>query len=220
MPINDHINDLHLQGLAADAMNAEVNFKVYLKLKEVWDKVQELDEYDRTLFVYTKQNAIDRTILYLGRLYDRKSNNYPTRCIDELIDHITKEKIEIYSSGITKIKWKKFTKKYEKLLVDVYQSEEPTVENYLPTIKSYITNEMMKEGSSFKRLKIWRDKFIAHNERYDDKVSLTDEEVEFLISIPKSLVDYLNDFVSNPMIAIQRPGQAYFINKMIEKYLL
>lgn len=218
MSTTEHIDDLHLQGLGADTMHAEVNFNIYKKLKTVWEKLQELDEYERTLFGYTRQNAIDRTILYLGRLYDRKSNNYPTRCIDELIDHIEKEKIEIYSSGITNINWKKFSEKYENLLTEIYKSEEPTVQNYLPTIKKYITNAMKEEGSSFVRLKIWRDKFIAHNERYDDKVLLTDEEVEFLISIPKSLVDYLNDFVSNPLITIQKPGQAYFINKMIEKY--
>lgn len=217
MPINYHLNDLHLKGIAADTMQAELNFHIYKKIKKVWDKVQKLDEYERTLFGYTQQNAIDRTILYLSRLYDRRSAKYPTRCIDELIHHFGKEQIDIYSSGITKINWSKFTKKYENLLNEVYQSEEPSVQNYLPAIKNYITIAM-EGNSSFKSFKIWRDKYIAHNERYDEKISLTDEEIELLILIPKSLVEYFNCFVSNQVVAIQKPGQTYFINKMIEKY--
>lgn len=166
-----------------------------------------------------RNSARDFTIIYLGRLFDNKSSHNPTRCIDELISHLENSELEYHISVFTQKKWEDFKDKYGSVLEAIYLSEKPEIATFFNKIQSYIKEQKKTEGTALERLKKWRDKLIAHNESYEGYVGFEDKEVEFLLSIPNSLLEFLNEFVSNEMIVITPTGSSFFVTNLIKKTL-
>lgn len=211
------IEDLHLKGLGMDTLKANRNFEIFKKIKAVWPELAHIDKYDQNLFVYLKNSSRDYTILYLGRLFDSKSSHNPTRCIDELIYYLENSELEYHQCFLTERKWQDFISKYKSVIDVVYGAEKAELQNFLGKIQGYVNHQKKIMGSPLERLKKWRDKFLAHNEHFEGDVRLEDDEVEFLLSISNSLLEFLNDFVSNEMIVVSPSGTSYFITHLINK---
>ncbi len=156
-------------------------------------------------------------VLYLAKLFDNRSNRHPTRCIDELLYQLEKSEIDYKNSSYTIRSWVKFQVKYKDLMEVIFISEEPKIHLFLNKISEYIQTQKKAEGNPLNTLKIWRDKFLAHNESFNDNVVLDETEVEFILMIPESILKFLDEFTLNQIRYIERPVQTTFITNLIQR---
>ena len=159
-------NNLYLNGLFRDSYEAEMNFAIYKKIKNVWGKLASLEKNEQRLFVYLKQAATLKTVLSLAKLYDKKNKKYPTRCIESLFEELEKSDFEIQNNYVDQLNWDKFSKSNTLVIKTIFNGDEPNAKEFIPYFKHYIEESMKKEIEPFKTLKTWRDKRIAHNENF------------------------------------------------------
>jgi hypothetical protein len=195
-----------------------MNFAIYKKIKNVWGKLASLEKDEQRLFVYLKQAATLKTVLSLAKLYDKKNKKYPTRCIESLFEELEKSDFEIQNNYVDQLNWDKFSKSNTLVIKTIFNGDEPNAKEFIPYFKHYIEESMKKEIEPFKTLKTWRDKRIAHNENFDETVSISDDQIDLPISLPTALIKFIDDFIPNSMITASPANGSYFIDEMIEKY--
>ena len=213
-----NFSEILAKGIATDTFLADLNYHVYRK---IFDKVNpsELDRTERTLFNYIKNNAKENSILAIARVYDSESKRYKTRCIDELLKNSVGITIS-YPFDFFPENWTEFKLKYrlifDKMGVDIIEPKR-YLEHFVTFYKDFKISD-----SSFQHLKNWRDKILAHNEPYDSsELNIDFEEFEFLIMIPKSLIEYASIFMDTGDSVFMFDGQtdSYFIDNLIDKYV-
>ncbi|WP_159038368.1 AbiU2 domain-containing protein [Brumimicrobium mesophilum] len=186
-------------------------------MKAVWPNLKNVDKSEQELLFYLKNSSRDYMVLYLAKLFDNRSNRHPTRCIDELLYQLEKSEIDYKNSSYTIRSWVKFQVKYKDLMEVIFISEEPKIHLFLNKISEYIQTQKKAEGNPLNTLKIWRDKFLAHNESFNDNVVLDETEVEFILMIPESILKFLDEFTLNQIRYIERPVQTTFITNLIQR---
>jgi hypothetical protein len=61
-------------------------------------------------------------------------------------------------------------------------------------------------------------KRLAHNEKTDEHILLQTDEINLLIQIPKSLLDFLNDFMTTGTYFLYEIDKfTYFIDHLLKK---
>jgi hypothetical protein len=91
------------------------------------------------------------------------------------------------------------------------------IDNFIVFYRKFKTSD-----SSFQHLKNWRDKILAHNEPFDSsELNIDFKEIEFLILIPKSIIEYASTFMDtgNSIIMFDGKSDSYFIDDLINKYV-
>jgi hypothetical protein len=215
----EKIQDLQLQGIAIDIYKADLNFNIYLKIKKVWAQLVNLDPNQQKLFIYLKECAVEKTVLHLSKLYDNPHKNYPTRCIEEVINVIEQNPVWLKTNFLTEKKWKNFVKGNQKTTQILSKFGDLSLHSFISNLKAYIIKQKT-EDLELNRLKFWRDKSIAHNEKTNIRTSLTDNEVQELIAISKLLLQYINYFIeTNVLIEMSIHNDVYFIDNLIKNSL-
>jgi hypothetical protein len=213
----EKIQDLQLEGIAKDIFKAELNFNIYLKIKNVWERLKDLDINEQKLFVYLKDSAVEKTVLHLSKLYDNPNKKYPTRCIEEVIKVVEQNKEWLKTHFLTEKQWGNFVKCNQKTIQILSKFGDISVKTFITNLKAYLIKQKT-DDLELSKLKVWRDKVIAHNESTEIKPSLSDDEVQDFIAISKSLFDYLNCFIQTEVhviMSIQK--DTFFIDKLIER---
>ncbi|QNJ98162.1 AbiU2 domain-containing protein [Constantimarinum furrinae] len=211
-------NEILSKGIATDTFLADLNYNVYRK---IFDRVNHsrLEKTEQKLFNYIRINAKENAILSIARVYDSESKKYKTRCIDELINNSVGISIS-YPFELFPNKWEEFESKY-KLIFDKMEVDKMEPQNYIRHFIAFY-RKFKTSDSSFQHLKNWRDKILAHNEPFDSsELNIDFEEIEFLILIPKSIIEYASTFMDteNSIIMFDGRSDSYFIDDLISKYV-
>lgn len=215
----EKIQDLQLEGIAKDIFNAELNFNIYLKIKNVWERLKDLDINEQKLFVYLKDCAVEKTVLHLSKLFDNPHKKYPTRCIEEVISIVEQNPDWLKTHFLTEKQWRDFVKCNQKTIQILSKFGDVSLKTFIVNLKAYLIKQKT-EDLELGKLKVWRDKVIAHNESTEIKPSLSDDEVQDFIAISKALFDYLNCFIqTNVYVIMSIQKDTYFIDKLIERTL-
>ena len=213
------INDILTNGIATDAFVADLNYHIFRKIYNRNAEINQLDKPERTLFNYLLGNSKEKTVLHLAKIYDNKSK-YDTRCLPEVIKILQQNKPTVSENVFTKDNWIEFQKNYKVIFDYVEFKNEITINNFIDYFNRVF--KKVKKQQSYKNLKIWRDKILAHNENYDSTdLIIGYEELEFLLKIPKAIIEFTNHFGNTESIIfpIDAESDAYFIDHLIEKYI-
>lgn len=215
----EKIQDLQLQGIAIDIYRAELNFNIYLKIKNVWERLKDVEIEEQKLFVYLKDCAVEKTVLHLSKLYDNPHKKYPTRCIEEVINVIEQNPEWLKTNFLTEKQWGDFVKCNQKTIQILSEFGVISLKTFIINLKAYLFKQKT-ENLELSKLKVWRDKVIAHNESTKIKPSLSDDEVQDFIAISKALFDFLNCFLHTEVhVTMSIYNDIFFIDKLIERTL-
>ena len=216
----EKIQDLQLQGIAKDIYRAELNFKIYLKIKNVWERLKDIEINEQKLFVYLKDCAVEKTVLHLSKLYDNPNKKYPTRCIEEVINVVEQNPEWLKTHFLTEKQWGDFVKCNQKTIQILSEFGDISLKTFITNLKAYLIKQKT-EDLELGKLKVWRDKIIAHNESTEIRPSLSDDEVQDFIAISKALFDYLNCFIHTTVhVTMSIQNDTFFIDKLIERTLV
>lgn len=183
-------DDLVKNGLVADIFKAEQAFHVMKAVGESAERVNNNSKKFGELFG-TIQNAFQsEALLGLSRLFDRPSQTYPTRCIEGLLDYLVEHKDE-FSDVREKPNVKKLLKEL-KINVNVIHAVDER-EQFIIALSEHFLQRIKEPEvqKSVQKLKLLRDKVIAHNEVVHDVKGPTWGEFSALLNIAKELVGIL-----------------------------
>jgi hypothetical protein len=214
------LEDQIIHGLYSDIIFAEANFQVFEKIKLVYDDLGKLDKNTKLLFYYLLDSSKKMTILYLGRIYDNRSSKYDTRCLKELLHLIKEENLNTLNHPYYDNAWGNFKIKYKPIIEELNNNSPDVNANvFLDIVSKYINNDKTeKEDTLLSKIKKWRDKKLAHNESYFEDITLTEVDVKFLIEMPKSVLEFLNDFIEIPILTNRTENNhVSFIDDLINK---
>ena len=86
----EKLHDQLLHGLAHDLMFAKRYFYLFKEIEAHWDKINLLNELNRSWILLLKDSAVQQTVIYLSKIYDssgvRKSKD--TRCLRDLLKQL------------------------------------------------------------------------------------------------------------------------------------
>lgn len=215
----DKTNDLLTNGIASDTFIADLNYHIFRKIYNLYSEISELDKPERTLFNYLLANSKEKTVLHLAKIYDNKSK-YETRCLPEVIKILQENKPSISENVFTKDNWTEFQRNYKTIFDYTEFNSDFTINNFIDYFNCVF--KKVKKQQSFKDLKIWRDKILAHNEKYDSTdLNIDYEDIEFLLLLPKAIIEFTNHFVDteSTIFPINAETDAYFIEYLLENAL-
>lgn len=201
-------------GVWKDLYEVETNVIIFEKIRIDWDKLIKLNDNDFMLFLYLKNCAVVKSIIYLGRIYD---NDTRSMCLKNLLASIKQEKIETL---LPPEYWNKFKIKYGQLFSTLDNEKEPlSVCNFIDRINHHVLDQKNNEDSLLRKLIDWRNKKIAHNEPKELEL-LEFDLINYIKLIPIAILDFLNEFYdSGSHLVLPTGGNTYFINMAKEKYL-
>ena len=212
-------NDLLTNGIASDTFIADLNYHVFRKIHNRYSEISKLEKLDRAFFNYLLSNAKEKTILHLAKIFDTKSK-YETRCLSEVIKILRENNQKITENVFTRDNWIDFKNKY-KLIFDYAEfNSDVNINNFIDYFNRVFTK--IKKSPSYKNLKLWRDKILAHNEKYDStNLNIDYPDIEFLLLLPKAIIEFTNQFVhtESTIFPINAETDTYFIENLLYKYI-
>ena len=215
-----NIRDQHTNGLGVQYLLAIKSKLILDELREIQPKLkQDTPQHIIDLFRYIADTAKRDIILSLSKIYDRPSErNNKLRNINKFICQLQRHKIRIFNTvDLIEDIWNNFLNKHSKIIAK-YPQLITEKENIIDQIQEIITN-LETKNHTIDRLRIWRDKFLAHNENYSEEVKLSIEEVETLFEITFLIFDFSNSFFNINTVLIEKPN-INFINEVFKEYLL
>jgi len=193
------LHDIQLNGLAHDLMHAKRHIQLFNAIKNNWDKIDLLSSEDNQWISFLKLTSVQQAVLYISKLYDSSGERkgYKIRCIRDLLKEINTQKLETAIS--LDVIWNKFQIKNNIAFDLLGELETIKSDNFLASIQGYLDKEFDKSISDefvLKRLKIIRNKIVAHNEivTHDTKIEI--DEIEHLVLLADAILDFTNTFLS------------------------
>lgn len=213
------IEDQHINGLGSQYGYALRHRMIVKELKLIHPYLKkDLPLHINELFIYLLESSKTGTILYLSKLYDRQSKGSKTRSIVKFINQIQSCKIEIINNDfLLELMWPKFINRHSNLIL-----KHPDLN---VSIKKYLNVVLMKIkfmegiGQPIYNIRIWRDKFIAHSERYDESFKMEDEEIETLLELANFLLDFVNSFVNTGNTVYTDRANASFVRELFKDFI-
>ncbi len=213
------LHDIQLNGLAHDLMHAKRHVQLFNAIKNNWDKINQLSIEDAQWIYFLKLTSVQQAVLYISKLYDSsgEKKGYKIRCIRDLLKEINNLKLE---TPITlDIIWSKFYSRHKKVID--YLGYKGTIHagNFQTSIQEYLDKEFDKSVSDelvLKKLKLIRNKIVAHNEivTLDTKIEI--EEIEYLVFLADSILDFTNTFLSLGQVS-NYSEQEYIMKMQIDR---
>ncbi len=213
------IRDQHTNGLGVQYLLALKNKLILDELREIQPKLkQDTPQHIIDLFHYISDTAKRDVILGLSKIYDRPSErNNKLRNINKFICQLQRHKIEIFNTiDLIGDSWNNFLNKHSKI-INKYPLLNTKKENFIDFIQEIVTN-LETKNHTIDRLRVWRDKYLAHNENYSDEVKLSIEEVETLFEITYLIIDFSNSFFNINTVLIEKPNIG-FIKEVFMNYI-
>jgi hypothetical protein len=212
------IHDIQLHGLANDLMHAKMNFQVFNAIRDNWDKRDALEQEDVIWVNYLKQNAVQQTLLYLSKIFDSNKNENieNTRCIRTFIKSIIEN--DLNKPLQVEFVWVPFFNKYQSVLSKFWVNGEKDSTKFLPNLLEFINKEFNKKHKRFSlsKLRLIRNKKVAHNESINFEVEIDYEEVMELILLAEATLEFTNEHLSLGQYA-QYSNIDYVLNSQIDK---
>ncbi|MGA3286137.1 MAG: hypothetical protein ABSD46_01780 [Bacteroidota bacterium] len=193
MSINrESIEDMVKKGLVEDIFKMECAFELGKKIGErSGDLNRNVNGYFGELFATIQSALRIESILAAARVYDTPSKKYPTRCLRGVLNYLIENK-----DDLPKIR--------EPYQLQIHLEHMSAPRELVNTIKNQPT-EFASQFSFFvqslletpfridtlEKLKLVRDKAIAHNEQVEEIVGPTWESLQDLINIAKDVVGTL-----------------------------
>ncbi len=192
----DKLEDIIKKGLVNDIFKMEQSYEL---MKTIGDNSKQfnggaLSEL-KTLFVTIQNSLQTEVILAAAKIYDKPSRKYQTRCLRGALQYLSDNALELPSikESIQLAKYLRFMKAPEYLIKDALNQST----NFAQNFSNYIVNNLLKEPKrkvALKKLKTFRNKVIAHNEKVNTKIEIggpTWRELKDLINISKNVVGVL-----------------------------
>ncbi len=217
--LQEIIEDQHINGLGAQYGYALRHRLILKELKLIQPILKkDLPLHISELFVYLVDSSKTGTILYLSKLYDRPSKGSKTRSITKFINQIQSNKIDIVSNHyFLESQWPKFISRHSNLILK-HPDLNVSCKKFLDVV--LIKIKLMKGiGQPINKIRIWRDKFIAHSEKYDESLKMGDEEIETLLELANFLLDYVNSFVNTGNAVFTDRANASFVRELFKDYI-
>ena len=92
-------------------------------------------------------------------------------------------------------------------------------EKYASFLLSYIRGQRKVKESAIAQLAIWRNKFIAHNERTETIPRIEDDEMDLLIEIATGVLQIANSY-GRPVVVFDPASSGGFIKSFIRKQVV
>lgn len=172
MPLINKLEDLIKNGLIRDIFHAEMNLSIFKRIADNIEFLKTTHPEDQKLFGYLQVSANNQIILALSRLFDKPSKKFPTRCILSFLDLIKAEKdnfpkiIELHNTVQCLYSYHPTSGAID-YLIEAVGDDDPSVFPYR-FYQFYSTEYIQAEiQDHLIDLKIFRDKFIAHNEVFE-----------------------------------------------------
>ena len=213
------LHDIQLNGLAHDLMHAKRHIQLFNAIKNNWDKIDQLSSKDNQWISVLKLTSVQQAVLYISKLYDSSGviKGYKIRCIRDLLKEINTQKLETAIS--LDLIWNKFYVKHT--IAFDFLGELGTIksENFLASIQGYLDKEFDKSISDefvLKRLRLIRNKIVAHNEivTLDTKIEI--DEIENLVFLADAILDFTNTFLGLGQVSLYAE-QEYVMKMQIDR---
>lgn len=216
----EKLHDQLVNGLAHDLMFAKRYFYLFKEIESHWDKINLLNELNRSWILLLKDSAVQQTVLYLSKIYDssgvRKSKD--TRCLRDLLKQLDNKLIDEAKKviALTPKLWQQF---YNKHKLGIKSLGDVNATNFINKVQFYLDSQFFKDESvknkTLTNLKTFRNKKVAHNENYGNEEVLSVSHAEQLIAIADAVLDYLNIYTAIEVICIYG-NQDYMIKTQIK----
>jgi len=193
MLTRDYIEDIVKEGLVQDIFKMEQSYEL---MKTIGSKTNEiksniLNTYDE-LFGTIQYALQTETLLAAARIYDSPSKKYPTRCIRGVLQYLSDNTIEL--PNIREPYQLSLHLKYMNAPAELISIAFSGSEIFAQHFSTYIDN-LLNEPEKIEaldKLKQFRDKALAHNEKVDYKIfGPTWGALKDLIGISKNVVGAL-----------------------------
>jgi hypothetical protein len=192
MQTRDQIEDIVKKGLVEDVFRME---RAYALLRTSGEWAQEINAAGRgnfgELFGSLQAALITEAVLALARIYDTPDKRYPTRCLIGVLDHLIK-----YSEELPKIR-EPYQLKIS-LLTRVVPDElikaiEISPDKFPLLLAKYVKaeSELSEHINTLEKLKTFRDKALAHNERASPISGPSWDDLHGLLELAKYVIGAL-----------------------------
>jgi hypothetical protein len=213
------IEDQHINGIGTHYAYALRHRIVIQELKTIQPKLKtNLPLHINELFFYLLDSAKSGMVLYLCKIYERPKKGSKSRSLGKLLNQIKSSQIDIIRNEFSlKIEWPKFINRHKKLLLK-HPDLETKCELFITVVQNKIES-FEEKGSLIDKIRIWRDKFIAHDEKYDEKLKMEEEEIDTLLQLANYILDYINTFVNTGVYVITDKSNVTFIQEVLKDYI-
>ena len=193
MLTRDYIEDLVKEGLVKDIFKMEQSYELWktIGLKKEEFSSGSLQKYNELFGIiqYALQTEI---ILAAARIYDIPSQRYPTRCLRGILKFLSENSIDL--PNIREPYQLSLQLKYMSAPTELINIVSKEPDKFAANFSTYIES-VLKEPEKLEaidKLKLFRDKVIAHNEKVDFTVFGPKwTSLKELIAISKNVVGVL-----------------------------
>lgn len=193
MITRNKLEDIVKEGLVHDIFKMEQSYEL---IKTIGDNTKELNggslsNYNE-LFGTIQYSFQTEALLAAARIYDNPSKIYPTRCLQGVLQYLSDNALDLPSirEPFQLARHLKFMNAPDQLIKDASSESVNFAYNF-----SYYINGLLKDPErivTLEKLKLFRDKVLAHNEKVDSKIiGPTWGSLKDLISISKNVVGVL-----------------------------
>ncbi|MBU2018473.1 MAG: hypothetical protein KJ941_02400, partial [Bacteroidetes bacterium] len=137
------------------------------------------------------------------------------------IEDIDNEKLEFQKHILVEKQWATFINKFQHLFISFSELDKHNPELFYYSIRDFVKSALDKgveDDFILKRLKNWRDKKVAHSEKYDSSNFISFEEAKKLLDISKAISEFVNTFFQSDLIVFSEGEDSRFINELIKRY--
>jgi len=189
----DYIEDVVKEGLVHDIFKMEQSYEL---MKTIGSKTNELIQSNlqtySELFGIIQYSLQTEALLAASRIYDLPNKKYPTRCLRGVLQYLSDNANELPS--IREPYQLALQLKYMGVPTSLINIASTSSVNFAQSFSTYVDNLLNepKRLMTLKKLKQFRDKSLAHNEKIDYKnIGPTWDSLKELIGISKNVVGVL-----------------------------
>ncbi len=228
---NNTIHDKQLNGLAADLAELHRNIQLFKAIEKNWSSINLLSDEDKKWVLFLKTTAFYQSVIFLCRLYESNSKKN-TECVSDVknnseaisktrcIRTFLKEILENNSNKPVYVKmlWGDFYARHYRVMQLIKMDSNEALEHFLDKALVYINLEYgeNKKNTLLYKLKIIRNKRVAHNEDFIIQSKISIEDVELLAGLADSILEFTGRFLSLGQFS-RYEKMDYVIHKQIDK---
>ena len=231
MKINS-IHDKQLNGLAADLGELHRNIQLFKAIEKKWSGINLLSDEDKKWVLFLRITAFYQSVIFSSRLYDSNlqkkkkkcilsfRNNSETvsktRCIRSFLKEISE--LNLNKPVYVEILWGEFHTRHSMVMHLIKMDSNEALEHFLEKALVYINLEYGKEKKNtlLHKLKIIRNKRVAHNEDFVIQSKISIEDIELLAGLADSILEFTGRFLSLGQFS-QYEKMDYVIQEQIDK---
>ncbi|MCF8369612.1 MAG: hypothetical protein K9G76_11255 [Bacteroidales bacterium] len=211
------------KGIISDLYKSEQSLLVYNLIARKSKNINSKEDFIKKTFSYIQQISKNESIISLARVLDKHSDRNKTRCLESALNFVTKNHESLIPSRAQNV--------FEQLnkcgipenLLKLLEQENSHCFNLKLAI--YYQEKIDSLSSKIKKVKIWRDKILAHNEAISKEISVKIIELQDIYNLGWEFVKiigwlYLNNiygFNGDHTIKNQSRFRSFDIEKLMNE---